>query len=239
MSVVYLVEIIINQACTCVCCVQAAGQECSGQCSCPSTPPQCPPGVSLVLDGCGCCRVCAKQMGELCTEKDACDTHKGLYCDFGAPINRRIGVCTGEPVILEIIAIACHAEWFCDVPRNVVNDVWAESWPLLFCYFPLQQERELPVCSVAWCTRVERLSRAAASTSVPVWMELWAVSLFAPWMCGCPALTAPCQDVSKCQGSAARSGCAILPTQTASWALFWLVSYYFVFLRAYLLCIRL
>ncbi|PWA27815.1 hypothetical protein CCH79_00000110 [Gambusia affinis] len=74
----------------------AAGQECSGQCSCPSTPPQCPPGVSLVLDGCGCCRVCAKQMGELCTEKDVCDPHKGLYCDFGAPTNRRIGVCTAR-----------------------------------------------------------------------------------------------------------------------------------------------
>lgn len=75
---------------------QAAAQECSNQCSCPSAPPQCAPGVSLVLDGCGCCRVCAKQMGELCTEKDVCDPHKGLYCDFGAAINRRIGVCTGK-----------------------------------------------------------------------------------------------------------------------------------------------
>ncbi|XP_049613579.1 CCN family member 2a [Syngnathus scovelli] len=74
----------------------AAGQECGGSCSCPSTPPECAPGVSLVPDGCGCCRVCAKQMGELCTERDACDTHKGLYCDFGSPINRRIGVCTAR-----------------------------------------------------------------------------------------------------------------------------------------------
>ncbi|XP_061899594.1 CCN family member 2a [Entelurus aequoreus] len=74
----------------------AAGQECSGQCSCPAAPPQCAPGVSLVPDGCGCCRVCAKQMGELCTERDACDPHKGLYCDFGSPINRRIGVCTAR-----------------------------------------------------------------------------------------------------------------------------------------------
>lgn len=86
-----------------MCLAQAAGQECSSQCSCPSTPPQCAPGVSLVLDGCGCCRVCAKQMGELCTERDLCDPHKGLYCDFGAPINRRIGVCTGERPTVEII----------------------------------------------------------------------------------------------------------------------------------------
>lgn len=80
------------------CRAQAAAQECGKQCSCPPTPPQCPPGVSLVLDGCGCCRVCAKQMGELCTERDVCDPHKGLYCDFGSRINRRIGVCTGEPL---------------------------------------------------------------------------------------------------------------------------------------------
>lgn len=58
-----------------------------------------------MLDGCGCCRVCAKQMGELCTEKDVCDPHKGLYCDFGAPSARRIGVCTGEALKAEISAL--------------------------------------------------------------------------------------------------------------------------------------
>ncbi|MBN3307115.1 CTGF factor, partial [Amia calva] len=75
---------------------QVSAQECSGQCLCPSAPPQCPPGVSLVPDNCGCCRICAKQLGELCTEKDVCDPHKGLFCDFGSPINRRIGVCTAK-----------------------------------------------------------------------------------------------------------------------------------------------
>lgn len=97
---IHVLQMILSM-CLCVSCAQAAGQECSSPCSCPSTPPQCPPGVSLVLDGCGCCRVCAKQMGELCTERDPCDPHKGLYCDFGAPINRRIGVCTGEPLKIE------------------------------------------------------------------------------------------------------------------------------------------
>ncbi|NP_001015041.1 CCN family member 2a precursor [Danio rerio] len=74
----------------------AVAQECSGQCHCPEVPPQCSPGVSLVLDTCGCCRVCAKQLGELCTERDVCDPHKGLYCDYGSPSNRRIGVCTAR-----------------------------------------------------------------------------------------------------------------------------------------------
>ncbi|MGH0174400.1 UNVERIFIED_CONTAM: hypothetical protein FKN15_068057 [Acipenser sinensis] len=65
-------------------------------------PPACPAGVSLVMDGCSCCKVCAKQIGELCTENDICDHHKGLFCDFGSPMNRRIGVCTakeGSPCI--------------------------------------------------------------------------------------------------------------------------------------------
>ncbi|XP_027602422.2 CCN family member 2 [Pipra filicauda] len=76
---------------------EAHGQECSGQCQCGAGPgPTCPAGVSLVLDGCGCCRVCAKQLGELCTERDPCDHHKGLFCDFGSPANRRIGVCTAR-----------------------------------------------------------------------------------------------------------------------------------------------
>lgn len=75
----------------------AAGQECGGPCQCAAAPaPSCPAGVSLVLDGCGCCRVCAKQLGELCTERDPCDPHKGLFCDFGSPANRKIGVCTGK-----------------------------------------------------------------------------------------------------------------------------------------------
>ncbi|XP_051853714.1 CCN family member 2 [Antechinus flavipes] len=76
---------------------EIAGQDCSGQCQCGTgPPPECPAGVSLVPDGCGCCRVCAKQLGELCTERDPCDPHKGLFCDFGSPVNRKIGVCTAK-----------------------------------------------------------------------------------------------------------------------------------------------
>ncbi|KAG5857231.1 CCN family member 2-like [Anguilla anguilla] len=70
--------------------------QCSGQCSCPSTPPQCSPGVSLVPDVCGCCRVCAKQEGEVCSERDVCDPHKGLHCDFTSSVKPTTGVCIGK-----------------------------------------------------------------------------------------------------------------------------------------------
>ncbi|XP_032507603.1 CCN family member 2 [Phocoena sinus] len=80
-----------------LCSRPTSGQDCGGRCQCAAGPaPRCPAGVSLVLDNCGCCRVCAKQLGELCTERDPCDPHKGLFCDFGSPANRKIGVCTAK-----------------------------------------------------------------------------------------------------------------------------------------------
>ncbi|XP_075410646.1 CCN family member 2-like [Tenrec ecaudatus] len=79
-------------------CSRATGQDCLEQCNCPAAEqePSCPVGVSVVPDGCGCCRVCAKQLGELCTKRDRCDPHKDLYCDFGSEKNREVGVCTAK-----------------------------------------------------------------------------------------------------------------------------------------------
>ncbi|XP_043922858.1 CCN family member 3 [Protopterus annectens] len=57
-------------------------QQCQTLCKCPKEPPQCPLGVPLVLDGCGCCRDCAKQLGEVCSEKEPCDETKGLHCKY-------------------------------------------------------------------------------------------------------------------------------------------------------------
>ncbi|KAM5256755.1 cellular communication network factor 6 [Ctenodactylus gundi] len=78
-------------------------QLCHWPCTCPRTPPRCPPGVSLVRDGCGCCRVCAKQPGDPCNEADLCDPHKGLYCDYSADGPRyETGVCA------YLVAVGCE-----------------------------------------------------------------------------------------------------------------------------------
>ncbi|XP_053123991.1 CCN family member 2-like [Hemicordylus capensis] len=69
-----------------------AAQACSYPCHCPSQPLQCPMGISLLLDGCGCCKVCARQLGEACSLQKPCDHHKGLYCDF-SKIHRDSGIC--------------------------------------------------------------------------------------------------------------------------------------------------
>ncbi|XP_056151015.1 cellular communication network factor 6 isoform X2 [Lampris incognitus] len=68
-------------------------QFCQWPCKCRAKP-QCAPGVSSVLDGCGCCKSCARQIGEPCNERDVCDPHKGMYCDFSADQPRyEVGVC--------------------------------------------------------------------------------------------------------------------------------------------------
>lgn len=48
----------------------------------------------MLRDGCGCCKVCARQQGDVCNEADLCDPHKGLYCDYSADGPRfETGVC--------------------------------------------------------------------------------------------------------------------------------------------------
>lgn len=75
--------------------LQAEPQACPSPCRCAPQALQCPAGTSHVLDACGCCKVCARQLGELCSLQKPCDHHKGLYCDF-SKIHRGSGICLGE-----------------------------------------------------------------------------------------------------------------------------------------------
>ncbi|XP_068406940.1 cellular communication network factor 6 [Eschrichtius robustus] len=78
-------------------------QFCHWPCQCAHQKPSCPPGVSLVRDGCGCCKICARQPGDTCNEADLCDPHKGLYCDYSADGPRyKTGVCA------YLVAVGCE-----------------------------------------------------------------------------------------------------------------------------------
>ncbi|XP_010382571.1 WNT1-inducible-signaling pathway protein 2 [Rhinopithecus roxellana] len=68
-------------------------QLCSTPCTCPWPPPRCPLGVALVLDGCGCCRVCARRLGEPCDQLHVCDASQGLVCQPGAGPGGRGALC--------------------------------------------------------------------------------------------------------------------------------------------------
>ncbi|XP_067862920.1 CCN family member 2-like [Heptranchias perlo] len=67
--------------------------ECLFPCRCSPGPVRCPAGVSLLTDGCGCCKVCARQLGDVCSPKQPCDQHKGLYCDLSTHTNKQSGIC--------------------------------------------------------------------------------------------------------------------------------------------------
>ncbi|XP_041091679.1 CCN family member 1-like [Polyodon spathula] len=69
---------------------------CPAECNCPAEPPLCAPGVSAVPDGCGCCKVCAKQLNEDCGPAQPCDHHKGLECNFGADQTSYRGICRAK-----------------------------------------------------------------------------------------------------------------------------------------------
>lgn len=81
-------------------------QYCKWPCECPGVTPTCPPGVSLLMDGCDCCKACARQVGEVCNEADTCDYHKGLYCDYSADKPRyEKGVCACKCPLTETVEL--------------------------------------------------------------------------------------------------------------------------------------
>ncbi len=68
---------------------------CPKLCKCTAERPVCPPGVSAVPDGCGCCKVCAAQLNDDCHEGKPCDHHKGLECNYGNDVASLHGICRG------------------------------------------------------------------------------------------------------------------------------------------------
>ncbi|XP_029467392.1 WNT1-inducible-signaling pathway protein 2 [Rhinatrema bivittatum] len=73
-------------------------QLCRTPCYCPWIPQRCPPGVPLVMDGCGCCRICARRLGEACNQVHVCDHSQGLFCDYSAGYVGRRGACNFKEV---------------------------------------------------------------------------------------------------------------------------------------------
>ncbi|XP_043939169.1 CCN family member 1-like [Protopterus annectens] len=69
---------------------------CPKTCSC-AKPDQCPPGVHLISDLCGCgCKVCAQQLNKKCSNLHPCDQTKNLHCDFGARPTASYGICRAQ-----------------------------------------------------------------------------------------------------------------------------------------------
>ncbi|ESO01358.1 hypothetical protein HELRODRAFT_81743 [Helobdella robusta] len=70
-------------------------QDCIYPCQCSPELPTCQTGVQLIQDGCGCCQICARQQGDLCSKADGCDKSKGLYCNYTQDNGIR-GICRAK-----------------------------------------------------------------------------------------------------------------------------------------------
>ncbi|NWR48567.1 WISP2 protein, partial [Regulus satrapa] len=75
---------------------QVCAQLCRRPCYCPWVPPRCPRGSPLVLDGCGCCKICARRLGEPCDFLHVCDQSQGLVCDYSSASAGTGGTCNCE-----------------------------------------------------------------------------------------------------------------------------------------------
>uniref|UniRef100_H2Z9V9 Cellular communication network factor 1, like 2 n=1 Tax=Ciona savignyi TaxID=51511 RepID=H2Z9V9_CIOSA len=70
---------------------------CPRVCDCQSEPRSCQVGVSLVTDGCNCCKVCARQVGDECNDQEkVCDPHRNLFCDYSGSRSGDLGVCRAQ-----------------------------------------------------------------------------------------------------------------------------------------------
>ncbi|XP_030608271.1 CCN family member 1-like [Archocentrus centrarchus] len=77
-------------------CITLVSAACPNDCRCPLKVPTCAAGVSLMLDSCGCCKVCARQLFEDCSKTHPCDATKGLECNFGRGYGLDKGVCRAQ-----------------------------------------------------------------------------------------------------------------------------------------------
>lgn len=76
--------------------IKQVSASCPVKCQCPVAPPVCPAGISVVPDGCGCCKVCAAQLNQDCSPLKPCDHHKGLECNYGNEVTVDEGICRAK-----------------------------------------------------------------------------------------------------------------------------------------------
>ncbi|XP_014853769.1 PREDICTED: protein CYR61-like [Poecilia mexicana] len=77
-------------------CFTLVSASCPEACQCPPDVPVCAAGVSLMLDSCGCCKICGRQLYDDCSKTQPCDTAKGLECNFGGKSDLAPGICRAK-----------------------------------------------------------------------------------------------------------------------------------------------
>lgn len=149
-----------------------------------------------MLDSCGCCKVCARQLFEDCSKTQPCDTAKGLECNFGGGRGSAAGVCRGTPTS----AFFPYAN-ITFLPHFQSN---------LLCFLSQPNQTGDLVSLIAGFIRMGKPSVQTADTSALAWMGLWDASPCALTSSHCPNWTVPSQSGSKYGDSAVNNSSALM-----------------------------
>ncbi|MEE6509316.1 hypothetical protein FKM82_025533 [Ascaphus truei] len=95
---------------SCILSQKICAQLCPYPCTCPWIPPRCHSSAPLIMDGCGCCRICARQLGESCNLMYLCDQTQELFCDYSTSPTGRGGFCN------------YNQDGSCEIGGNVYED---------------------------------------------------------------------------------------------------------------------
>lgn len=170
---------------------------CPKVCRCPRDAPRCAAGVSLLLDGCGCCAVCARQLFEDCSKTQPCDHTKGLECNFGGRYGSAKGICRGTT----------SPDLFPFFFMNVLSFSFQTS--LLFSVSLKQpNQMEEHASTTTRFTRTGKSSVQTANTSAPAWTVLLDASLSAHISSCCPNWAVPSPSGSRYRGGAVNKSSA-------------------------------
>ncbi|XP_037357459.1 CCN family member 4 isoform X2 [Talpa occidentalis] len=175
-------------------------QFCKWPCECPPSPPRCPLGVSLITDGCECCKMCAQQLGDNCTEAAICDPHRGLYCDYSGDRPRyAIGVCA------QVVGVGClldgvrydngqsfqpNCRYNCTCVDGAVGCTprcLRQRPPRLWCRHPRRVSVPGHCCEQWVCDDDARRPRQ----TTPLHTGAFAAAVAEPWHRNCVAHTSP------------------------------------------------
>lgn len=181
-------------------CVQVSAS-CPKECRCPSGSPRCDAGVSVMQDGCGCCKVCARQLFEDCGKLQPCDRAKGLECNYGGMRNAAKGVCRGR--------LDCSFAFILIV--FITKQLFLFHISLFFFFFfnwNQLNQMEDPASTTTRSTRMGRTSVQTVNTSAPAWTELLVVSPSVPTCSFYPCWAASIRSGSRYPEDAVTSLCA-------------------------------
>lgn len=143
-----------------------------------------------MLDSCGCCKVCARQLFEDCSRTQPCDHTKGLECNFGGGFGSDKGICRGT-----VTSVLSFLSVFFFFLIHLLT---------LHVPVPLKQLNQMgePASTTTRFTRTGRSSVQTANTSAPAWTVLLDASPCVHVSSRCPDWAVPNPDGSRYRDAA-------------------------------------